>query len=165
MKFMGSSSECAPAGARSKFSVESTTRGQGGLSPTNRDGNANLKVERWLTLGNQLGGDQIYEEDLATRIKARCALLVYGRGIFRSLCLGIQSVLSIRPTLHNKATLLHHFNAFDHLSRVSMVLKIRNVVMERFSEEVDSMCCLYYHSEALWVWALHHHWPRFWHGS
>jgi len=25
----------------------------------------------WLTLGNQLGGDQIYEEDLATRIKAR----------------------------------------------------------------------------------------------
>ncbi|KAI9507701.1 MT-A70-domain-containing protein [Russula earlei] len=27
----------------------------------------------WLTLGNQLGSDQIYEEDLATRIKARCA--------------------------------------------------------------------------------------------
>ncbi|KAI0068981.1 MT-A70-domain-containing protein [Artomyces pyxidatus] len=25
----------------------------------------------WLTLGNQLGGDQIYEEDLAARIKAR----------------------------------------------------------------------------------------------
>lgn len=25
----------------------------------------------WLTLGNQLGSDQIYEEDLATRIKAR----------------------------------------------------------------------------------------------
>jgi len=80
MKFMGSSSECAPAGARSKFSVESTTHGQGGLSPTNLVGNANLKVERWLTLGNQLGGDQIYEEDLATRIKARCALLLYGLG-------------------------------------------------------------------------------------
>ncbi|KAH9963138.1 MT-A70-domain-containing protein [Russula dissimulans] len=30
----------------------------------------------WLTLGNQLGGDQIYEEDLATRIKARCVLLL-----------------------------------------------------------------------------------------
>ncbi|EKM59733.1 uncharacterized protein PHACADRAFT_88183 [Phanerochaete carnosa HHB-10118-sp] len=27
----------------------------------------------WLTLGNQLGGDQIYEEDLATRIKTRYA--------------------------------------------------------------------------------------------
>lgn len=26
---------------------------------------------RWLTLGNQLGPDQIYEEDLAVRIKAR----------------------------------------------------------------------------------------------
>ena len=25
----------------------------------------------WLTLGNQLGADQIYEEDLAARIKAR----------------------------------------------------------------------------------------------
>jgi mRNA (2'-O-methyladenosine-N6-)-methyltransferase len=25
----------------------------------------------WLTLGNQLGGDEIYEEDLAARIKAR----------------------------------------------------------------------------------------------
>jgi len=25
----------------------------------------------WLTLGNQLGPDQIYEEDLASRIKAR----------------------------------------------------------------------------------------------
>lgn len=28
-------------------------------------------VQRWLTLGNQLGPDQIYEEDLAARIKAR----------------------------------------------------------------------------------------------
>ncbi len=36
------------------------------------DGSAN-SPKRWLTLGNQLGGDQIYEEDLATRIKARCA--------------------------------------------------------------------------------------------
>lgn len=26
----------------------------------------------WLTLGNQLGGDQIYEEELKSRIKARC---------------------------------------------------------------------------------------------
>ena len=42
MKFMGSSSECAPAGARSKYSVESTARGQGGLSPTNRDGDAKI---------------------------------------------------------------------------------------------------------------------------
>lgn len=25
----------------------------------------------WLTLGNQLGGDQIYEEELKSRIKAR----------------------------------------------------------------------------------------------
>lgn len=28
-------------------------------------------AQRWLTLGNQLGPDQIYEEDLAARIKAR----------------------------------------------------------------------------------------------
>jgi hypothetical protein len=28
----------------------------------------------WLTLGNQLGPDQIYEEDLAARIKAKCVL-------------------------------------------------------------------------------------------
>ncbi|KAI0939561.1 hypothetical protein AcV5_000939 [Taiwanofungus camphoratus] len=28
----------------------------------------------WLTLGNQLGTDQIYEEDLAARIKARCGI-------------------------------------------------------------------------------------------
>ena len=26
---------------------------------------------RWLTLGNQLGADQIYEDDMAERIKAR----------------------------------------------------------------------------------------------
>lgn len=30
-----------------------------------------LILSRWLTLGNQLGADQIYEEDLAERIKAR----------------------------------------------------------------------------------------------
>ena len=30
-----------------------------------------LTFRRWLTLGNQLGPDQIYEEDLAARIKAR----------------------------------------------------------------------------------------------
>jgi hypothetical protein len=29
---------------------------------------------RWLTLGNQLGPDQIYEEELAARIKARSAV-------------------------------------------------------------------------------------------
>ena len=28
-------------------------------------------VYRWLTLGNQLGPDQIFEEELAARIKAR----------------------------------------------------------------------------------------------
>lgn len=28
-------------------------------------------LARWLTLGNQLGADQIYEEDLAARIQAR----------------------------------------------------------------------------------------------
>lgn len=28
-------------------------------------------VSRWLTLGNQLGGDQIFEEDLAARIRTR----------------------------------------------------------------------------------------------
>ncbi|KAJ7499166.1 MT-A70-domain-containing protein [Mycena latifolia] len=28
----------------------------------------------WITLGNQLGPDQIYEEDLAARIKAKCVL-------------------------------------------------------------------------------------------
>ena len=42
LRFIGSSSECAPAGARLKISVENTTRGWGGLSPTNRDGNANF---------------------------------------------------------------------------------------------------------------------------
>ena len=30
-----------------------------------------LTFQSWLTLGNQLGQDQIYEEDLAARIKAR----------------------------------------------------------------------------------------------
>jgi mRNA (2'-O-methyladenosine-N6-)-methyltransferase len=30
-----------------------------------------MMLRRWLTLGNQLGQDQIYEEDLAARIKAR----------------------------------------------------------------------------------------------
>lgn len=29
---------------------------------------------RWLTLGNQLGPDQIYEEDLAMRVKAKYVL-------------------------------------------------------------------------------------------
>ena len=51
---------------------------------------------------------------------------------FRSLYSGILSVLSIRPTLHNKTTLLHHINAFNYLRRVSMVLKIRNVIIELF---------------------------------
>jgi hypothetical protein len=32
-------------------------------------------IPRWLTLGNQLGTDQIFEEDLAARINERCALL------------------------------------------------------------------------------------------
>lgn len=32
---------------------------------------------RWLTLGNQLGPDQIFEEELAARIKARCVVSVY----------------------------------------------------------------------------------------
>jgi mRNA (2'-O-methyladenosine-N6-)-methyltransferase len=31
----------------------------------------------WLTLGNQLGPDQIYEEDLAARIKAKCVSGLY----------------------------------------------------------------------------------------
>lgn len=31
----------------------------------------------WLTLGNQLGGDQIYEEDLATRIQTRYVPSLY----------------------------------------------------------------------------------------
>lgn len=30
-----------------------------------------IVVHSWLTLGNQLGGDQIFEEDLATRIRTR----------------------------------------------------------------------------------------------
>ena len=51
---------------------------------------------------------------------------------FRSLYSGILSVLSIRPTLHNKATLLHHINPFNNSNGVSKVLKIRNVVMELF---------------------------------
>jgi N6-adenosine-specific RNA methylase IME4 len=41
----------------------------------NRDDGANF-FDRWLTLGNQLGGDEIYEEDLAVRIKARYVLLL-----------------------------------------------------------------------------------------
>ena len=49
-------------------------------------------------------------------------------------------MLSIRPTLHNKATLLHHINTFNNPDRVSKVLYIRNVVIELFSEEVDSIC-------------------------
>jgi hypothetical protein len=32
---------------------------------------SSLWFVRWLTLGNQLGADQIYEEDMAERIKAR----------------------------------------------------------------------------------------------
>lgn len=31
----------------------------------------------WLTLGNQLGADQIYEEDLAARIQARSVIFQY----------------------------------------------------------------------------------------
>jgi len=31
----------------------------------------------WLTLGNQLGSDQIYEEDLALRIKTKYALSLF----------------------------------------------------------------------------------------
>lgn len=31
----------------------------------------NLLPLSWLTLGNQLGPDQVYEEDLAARIKAK----------------------------------------------------------------------------------------------
>ena len=51
---------------------------------------------------------------------------------FRSLHPGIPSVLSIRPTLYNKATLLHRINAFNYLSRVSRVLKIRNCIIGLF---------------------------------
>jgi len=32
---------------------------------------------RWLTLGNQLGPDQIYEEDLAMRVKAKYAVIEF----------------------------------------------------------------------------------------
>jgi len=32
-------------------------------------------IFRWLTLGNQLGNDQIFEEDMAMRINERCAVL------------------------------------------------------------------------------------------
>ena len=37
----------------------------------NADYAAVVLWRRWLTLGNQLGTDQIYEEDLAARIRAR----------------------------------------------------------------------------------------------
>jgi mRNA m6A methyltransferase catalytic subunit len=37
---------------------------------------------RWLTLGNQLGADQIYEDDMAERIKARrVTVIVFLSGI------------------------------------------------------------------------------------
>ena len=41
-----------------------------------------LTFGKMVDLGESVGqlGDQIYEEDLATRIKARCAVLLYGLG-------------------------------------------------------------------------------------
>lgn len=39
----------------------------------------------WLTLGNQLGMDQIYEEDLALRIKARCVSIILSPKLYKML--------------------------------------------------------------------------------
>jgi mRNA m6A methyltransferase catalytic subunit len=41
-----------------------------------------MPVDRWLTLGNQLGPDQIFEEDLAQRVKARRVSRLYCECVF-----------------------------------------------------------------------------------
>lgn len=63
-------------GGRLKSSEGSTILGQG-ESPVRLGRETELSDldSRWLTLGNQLGNDQIFEEDMAARINERCALL------------------------------------------------------------------------------------------
>ena len=41
------------------------------VSAYRRNIQSQLYTFRWLTLGNQLGPDQIHEEDMAARIRAR----------------------------------------------------------------------------------------------
>lgn len=56
----------------------------------------NSGFHRWLTLGNQLGPDQIYEEDLAARIKAKYvrATVSFTRFFMLSISIDIQTETS-----------------------------------------------------------------------
>lgn len=56
----------------------------------------NSGFHRWLTLGNQLGTDQIYEEDLAARIKAKyvCATVCSTQFLIFSISIDIQTETS-----------------------------------------------------------------------
>jgi len=71
---------------------------------------------------------------------------------FRSLYSGILSVLSIRPTLHNKTTLLHHINAFNYLRRV--IYGAQDTERHHravFPRRLIVCVVLYYHSMASWA--------------
>jgi len=100
MKFMGSSSECAPAGARSKYSVESTARGQGGVSPTYRDGDA--KILKVADLGESV------RERLV--IPGRFGYEDYGHGLYTTV--GLNSDVGLDPSVNFLTTLpcLLYFN-------------------------------------------------------
>jgi hypothetical protein len=63
-------SGCVPEDAKLKFSGGNITLDLGMWAVDRYLVKAQSFV-RWLTLGNQLGADQIYEDDVAERIKAR----------------------------------------------------------------------------------------------
>ncbi len=72
MKRMGLSKECALVGERLKSLGGNIILVLGWyFSLPHQSIVLTSGCDRWLTLGNQLGPDQIYEEDLAARIKAK----------------------------------------------------------------------------------------------
>jgi hypothetical protein len=96
-------------------------------------------------LGEPVRGYHIHEDDLATRMypspvrssRVPISPLGYPEHVIDPL---------------QRATLLHHIDTFNYLSRISRVLKLQNFIfiIELFFRG-DSMCCLYDPLETSWA--------------